>query len=202
MPIFVEHWGNILQFYPNFALFSTLGGMNLYHNFFQVRKFSEDQKKRSSPKLEEFFSPTSSEDQKTAPNVIQPSDADQSQIIGGGVKMYTIIKLFGGCPSGFGTPATKYIFQFGSKSNPLLAVLFLTYRLWDSFWRSIVFTATFLVITTSQHSSKCNVNEIEKVLQRFVVRSLFKYTVEISAKVYSMMSSKSLWRHYSDWSSF
>ena len=42
--------GDNLQFYPNFALFSTLGGMNLEHNFFQVSKLSEEQKKRSSPK--------------------------------------------------------------------------------------------------------------------------------------------------------
>ena len=33
--------------------------------------------------MEEFFSPISSEYQKPAPNVIQRSDADQSQIIGG-----------------------------------------------------------------------------------------------------------------------
>ena len=26
VPIFFEHWGDNLQFYPNFALFSTLGG--------------------------------------------------------------------------------------------------------------------------------------------------------------------------------
>ena len=26
MPIFVEHWVDNLQFYPNFALFLTLGG--------------------------------------------------------------------------------------------------------------------------------------------------------------------------------
>ena len=48
--------GNNLQFYTNFALLSTLGGMNLDHDFFQVRKLSEDQKKnRSSPKMEHFF---------------------------------------------------------------------------------------------------------------------------------------------------
>ena len=35
-----------LQFYPNFSLFSTLGGMNLDHNFFQVGKLSEEQKKK------------------------------------------------------------------------------------------------------------------------------------------------------------
>ena len=45
VPIFVEHWGDTLQFYPNFDLFSTLGGMNLDHEFVQVWKFSEDQKK-------------------------------------------------------------------------------------------------------------------------------------------------------------
>ena len=65
VPIFAEHWGgDNLQFYPNFALFSTLGGMNLDHDFFQVSKLSEDQKKRSSQKLERFLSPNSGEDQK------------------------------------------------------------------------------------------------------------------------------------------
>ena len=40
-------------------------------------------KKRSSPKIEEYLSPTSSEDQKKNPKIIQRSDADHSQIIGG-----------------------------------------------------------------------------------------------------------------------
>ena len=53
--IFVEHWGNNLQSYPNFALFSTLGGMNLDHAFYQVSKLSEEQKKRSLPKWNTFF---------------------------------------------------------------------------------------------------------------------------------------------------
>ena len=48
--------GDNLQFYPNFALFSTLEGMNLDQDFFQVSKLSEDQKKRSLPKMEHFFS--------------------------------------------------------------------------------------------------------------------------------------------------
>ena len=45
---------------------------------------SEDlkKKKRSSPKIEVFLL-NSSEDQKTTPNIIQRSDTDQSQIIGG-----------------------------------------------------------------------------------------------------------------------
>ena len=60
VPIFVEYWGDNLQFYPNFALFSTLGGMNLDHDFFQVSKLSKDPKKKVFPKLEHFFSPISS----------------------------------------------------------------------------------------------------------------------------------------------
>ena len=61
MLIFVEHWGDNLQFYPNFALFSTLGGINLDHNFVQEWKFSEDQKKKAIGIL---FSPNLGEDQK------------------------------------------------------------------------------------------------------------------------------------------
>ena len=41
--------------------------------------------------MEEFVSSDSSKDQKTAPNIIQRSDADHSQIIGGDA-----VKLFGG----------------------------------------------------------------------------------------------------------
>ena len=51
VPIFVERWGDNLQVYPNFALFSTLGGMNLDHDFVQVWKFSEDQKKKENGTL-------------------------------------------------------------------------------------------------------------------------------------------------------
>ena len=39
-----------LQFYPNFALFSTLEGMNLDHDFIQVSKVSEDQQKKDQKK--------------------------------------------------------------------------------------------------------------------------------------------------------
>ena len=49
--------------------------MNLDQDFFQVSKLSEDQKKRSSPEMEHFFSPNSSTDLR--------SDAHQSQITGG-----------------------------------------------------------------------------------------------------------------------
>ena len=47
--------GNNLQFYPNFALFSTLGGMNLDHDFVQVSRLSEDQKKGLHQKWNTFF---------------------------------------------------------------------------------------------------------------------------------------------------
>ena len=58
--------------------------MNLDHDFFQVSKLSEHQKK-NSPKVEHFFSPNSRGDLR--------SDAHQSQIIGGDIS-----------PPGFGTP--------------------------------------------------------------------------------------------------
>ena len=67
VPIFVEHWGDDLQFYPNFALFSALERMNLDYDFFQVSKISEDQKKDLHQNWESFFSefkccsPTSSD---------------------------------------------------------------------------------------------------------------------------------------------
>ena len=46
VPIFVEHWGDNLQFYPNFALFTTLGRMKLDHDFVQVSKLREDQQNK------------------------------------------------------------------------------------------------------------------------------------------------------------
>ena len=46
-------------------------------------KLREDQKKTFSPKIEEFLFPKASKDQKKSPKIIQRSDADHSQIIGG-----------------------------------------------------------------------------------------------------------------------
>ena len=70
--------------------------MNLEHDFFQVSKLSEDQKNRSSPKMEHFSSPNSGEDQNKkrssrqmeyffSPNSGEDllSDTHQSQIIRG-----------------------------------------------------------------------------------------------------------------------
>ena len=85
MSIFVEHWGDNLQFYPNFALFSTLGDMNLDHDFFQVSKLSEDLRVRSSlftKRRKTLFLETCA----------QMHIAHQSQIIGG-MQMQTILKL-------------------------------------------------------------------------------------------------------------
>ena len=47
--------GDNSQFYLNFALFSTLGRMNLDLNFLQVSKLSEDQKKGLHQKWNNFF---------------------------------------------------------------------------------------------------------------------------------------------------
>ena len=65
VPIFIEHWGDNLQFYPNFAQFSTLGEINLDHNFVQVSKLNDDQKKKKVfSKTGTLFLPNSGEDQK------------------------------------------------------------------------------------------------------------------------------------------
>ena len=72
VPIYVEHWGDNLQFYTNFPLFSTLGMM----------KLDRDQKKGLYQKLKSC-SPRNQLKTKKSPNMIQRSDADHSQIIGG-----------------------------------------------------------------------------------------------------------------------
>ena len=126
VPIFVEHWGgDNLQFYSNFALFSTLRGMNLDHDFFQVSNSSEDQKKWSSLKVEHFFprihmktkkkvfikygtlfSPNSSGDLR--------SDAHRRQIFGGDTdEAHTQIigkDISPPSPTGFGTPVCNNMF--------------------------------------------------------------------------------------------
>ena len=72
--------GIIFNFTP-FCPSLNIGGMKLDH-FFHASKSSEDQKKKSSPKLEEFLSPKLSEDQKK----VQRSSSSQMQ---------TIVKLLG-----------------------------------------------------------------------------------------------------------
>ena len=86
--------------------------MDLDHDFVQVSKLSEDPKKRSSPKVEHFFSPNSGEDKKkkkkrssTKTEPFFPpnssghlrSDAHQSQIIREDADVHhTVLKLLGG----------------------------------------------------------------------------------------------------------
>ena len=88
---FVEHWGDNLQFYPNFALFSTLGEMNLDQDFSQVSKLSENQNKDLHQKWNTFFPQIQEETKKekffTRNGTLflstdLRSDAHQSQIIG------------------------------------------------------------------------------------------------------------------------
>ena len=70
--------------------------------------------------MEDLFSPKSSENQRTAPNIIQRSGADQSQIIGGDADVdhsQTIAGMqsnyWGDISSpGFGTPGYKYTSVF------------------------------------------------------------------------------------------
>ena len=61
--------------------------MNLDHDFVQVSKLSEDQKKRSSPKMEHCFPPNSSGDLRSDAHRSQiigrDADEDHTQIIGG-----------------------------------------------------------------------------------------------------------------------
>ena len=105
MQNFVEHWGEYLQFYPNFALFSTLGGMNLDQDFFQASKFSEDQKKvftRNGTR----FSPNSITDLRSDAHQSQinggDADEDHTQIVGG-VYSQIIGGIYSPIIPGFGT---------------------------------------------------------------------------------------------------
>ena len=81
-----------------------IGGDEPRPRFFQASKLSEDQKKRSSPKQEHFFSPILSGDLRSDALQSQiiggDADVDHTQIIGGDT-----VKLLGGvCPPGFWHP--------------------------------------------------------------------------------------------------
>ena len=98
--------GDNLQFYPNFALFSTLGGMNVDQDFFQVSKLNEDQKKGLLRKWN-TFSPYSSTDLRSDAHQSQiigeNADEDHTQIVGGIQSNYW--GIYPPIPPGFGTPA-------------------------------------------------------------------------------------------------
>ena len=118
--------GYNLQFYTNFALFSTLGGgMNLDHDFVQESKLSEDKKKTIFTKNGTPFSPNSSRHLR--------SDAHQSQIIGGNADV-DHTQTIGGIqsnswgiyppmPPGFHTPGHNVHFEvlFQGRKNPFTA---------------------------------------------------------------------------------
>ena len=102
--------GDNLQFYPNFALFSTLGGMNLEHDLFSGEQIKWRQKKKEKifTTNETIFSANSGEDLR--------SDAHQSQIIGGDADE-DLTQIIGGIypphpPSGFRHPAINIGFGF------------------------------------------------------------------------------------------
>ena len=111
--------------------------MNLDHDFVQVWKFSEDQKKKANGAL---FSPNSGEDQKKGlqqeqntffsqiyaqlyihSNYWGDADVDHSQTIGG-----ETAKLLGGCiPPGFGTHASEnFLFEVPGVQKYITTLLF------------------------------------------------------------------------------
>ena len=73
-----------MQFYPNFFLFSTLGGINLDHDFFQLSKLSENQKKSLHQKWNTFFPRIQVETCAQMQIIGGDTDKDHNQIIGGG----------------------------------------------------------------------------------------------------------------------
>ena len=121
VPIFVEHWGDNLQFYPNFALFSTLGGINLDHDFFQLSKLSEDQKKRSLQNMEDLSLSEFRWRSKQKKGLHQKWSTFFLRIlVETCAQMHIKVKLLGGCrcgpssnywgdisPPGFGTSGSK-----------------------------------------------------------------------------------------------
>ena len=70
--------------------------MNLYHDFVQVSKLSENQKNETPPKMEHFFSPNSGEDKKkkvfTKNGTFFPPNSSEHLY----AQMHTRVKLLGG----------------------------------------------------------------------------------------------------------
>ena len=94
--------------------------MNLDHDFVQVSKSSEDQKKRSSPKMEHFFPEfkwTPSLGCTLESNYWGGAEVDHTQTIGGGYSQSIVGDISSPSPSGFGTPA----FNFNSSNQFLVS---------------------------------------------------------------------------------
>ena len=111
-----------MQFYPTFGLFSALEEMNLDHDFVQVSKLSEDQKKSSSPKRG-HFSPNLGVDQKKRSSPKMEHFYPRIQVdtyahmhtrvkLLGEMHMQTILKVLGGysqiIPAGFRHPFSVF----------------------------------------------------------------------------------------------
>ena len=138
VPIYVEHWGGIIcNFTPILPYFQHWGDEARQLFFFHVNQektkkkvFTENwsvfvpenewrpKQKKASPKIEKFLSPKSSKHHKKTPKIIQRSDIDHSQIIGG-LQMQTIVKVLKGMQSNylggvfppvFGTPDSNLIY--------------------------------------------------------------------------------------------
>ena len=104
--------GIICNFIPILPSFQH-GGMKLEHYFFCVSKLSEGQRKRSSPKIEEFLFPKLSEDKKKKKRrkglhrhlkrfLSTKSSEDQKKVQkSSSAQMQTIVKLLGGMKSNY-----------------------------------------------------------------------------------------------------
>ena len=107
--------------------------MNLDHDFFLVSKSSEDQKKRSLPKMDHVFSPNSSGDLRSGAHQSQiigrDADEDHTQIIGGDT-----VKLFGRyippIPPGFRHPCWQ-LFRVSVSHQSTFLIIFLNFLSWS-----------------------------------------------------------------------
>ena len=133
MPIFVEHWGIICNFTPILPYFQHWG-MNLDHNFVQVRKLSEDQKKDLHQKWNTFpeFKWTPALRCTPESNYCRECRCRPTQAIGGDT-----IKLWEGYipphppPTGFRHPCSKGHFRILVQNNSLGPYLELVYTIFE-----------------------------------------------------------------------
>ena len=101
--------------------------MKLEHNFFHECKLSEDQKKGFHRKLKRVVVKTKNKD----PNIIQRSDADYSQIIGGdkfphSLRVLAPLLAMTASTSPFEDGRTEMLTDQQINENPLLFAFFLT----------------------------------------------------------------------------
>ena len=100
--------------------------MKLDHYFCHLRKSSEDpslQKKDLHGKFEEFLSPKASADQKKSLKIIQRSDAEHNQVIGGGGGGADHSQIIGGMQANFWGDAVKFLGGYIPHPNRVSAPL-------------------------------------------------------------------------------